>query len=76
MAQLSLYIDEETLKKIETAAKLEDISVSKYVVRKLNETMSLSWPQSYEQLFGSIQDESFAVDRASEFSADSQREAL
>lgn len=38
MPQLSLYIDEKTLKKIETGAKMEHLSISKYVVRKLDKT--------------------------------------
>jgi len=76
MPQLSLYIDEETLHKLETAAKLENLSISKYVVQKLNETMSASWPTGYEKLFGSIQDRSFDIDSPRDFSADSPRESL
>ena len=76
MPQLSLYIDEDTLHKLEAAAKLENVSISKYVVQRLNEAMSSSWPQSYEKLFGSIQDESFQIDRQVDFSADSARESL
>lgn len=76
MPQLSLYIDEETLRKLETAAKLENLSISKYVVQKLNETMSASWPNGYADLFGSIRDDSFDVTPPPEFSTDSPREAL
>ena len=76
MPQLSLYIDEETLRKLETAAKIEHLSISKYVVRKLNESMSASWPNGYEKLFGSIKDESFDLDAPRDFSADSPRETL
>jgi len=59
MAQLSLYIDEITLKKIELAAKIENISVSKFVTRRMNETLKDSWPDKYANLFGSITDETF-----------------
>ena len=76
MPQLSLYIDEETLRKVEIAAGLESVSISKYVVRKLNETLNSSWPQGYETLFGSIQDESFRISELLDFAADSQRETL
>jgi hypothetical protein len=34
MPQLSLYIDEETLKRIEAGADAENLSLSKYVVKK------------------------------------------
>lgn len=76
MAQLSLYIDEETLRRVETAARLENVSVSKYVVRKLNESMSVSWPQNYEKLFGSVQDTSFAAERPKDFENDAPRERM
>lgn len=76
MPQLSLYIDEETLRKLETAAKLENLSISKYVVQKLNETMSASWPDGFEHLFGSIQDQSFDINPPPDFAADTPREAL
>jgi len=59
MAQLSLYIDEKTLKKIELAAKIENISISKYVTKKLNDSLKDSWPDKYDSLFGSITDETF-----------------
>jgi hypothetical protein len=76
MPQLSLYIDEETLRKLETAARLENLSLSKYVVQKLNESMNTSWPHNYEKLFGSIVDETFETDRPDDFAHDSSREQL
>ncbi len=76
MPQLSLYIDETTLKKIETAAKFEQVSISKYVVRKLNESMSKSWPENYQDLYGSVADESFIAERTKDFSDDILREEL
>lgn len=76
MPQLSLYIDERTLKRLQTAAKLENVSVSKYVVRKLSETMDTSWPENYQKLFGAVEDETFEVDREASFDADLPRERL
>lgn len=76
MPQLSLYIDERTLKRLQTAAKLENVSVSKYVVRKLSETMDTSWPENYQKLFGAIDDETFQVERVPSFDADVPRERL
>ncbi len=76
MPQLSLYIDEETLKKVETAARMEHLSISKYVVGKLKESMNKAWPESYENLFGSIDDISFAAEREADFSSDTERENL
>ena len=76
MPQLSLYIDETTLHKIETAAKLEQVSISKYVVRKLNESMFNAWPDNYKNLYGSIDDDTFGVEREKDSSNDIKRESL
>ena len=76
MPQLSLYIDEGTLRKIEAAARIEKLSISKYVVRKLNEALSSSWPSNYEKLFGAIDDEGFELGPPADFSQDAKRETL
>lgn len=78
MPQLSLYIDAETLAKIEAAAKIKNTSVSKWVTERLKEDLSYSWPSNYESIFGSIQDESFDVVPAENFAfmQDIERETL
>ena len=76
MPQLSLYIDENTLNKIEIGAKLEHLSISKYVVRKLNESMSNAWPENYQKLYGVMDDNSFSVEKIKDFSNDIKRESL
>lgn len=76
MPQLSLYIDENTLNKIEMGAKIEHLSISKYVVRKLNESFSNAWPKNYNDLYGSINDETFKIDKINDFSNDCTRESL
>ena len=76
MPQLSLYIDEKTLKKISLAAKIENLSISKFVVKKLNEAMHDSWPENYGELFGSITDETFGRNDQLCFEDDTPREAL
>jgi hypothetical protein len=62
MPQVSLYIDEETLKRIEIAAKTEHLSLSKYVSLKLRGSLADQWPERYGELFGSITDTSFAAE--------------
>ena len=62
MPQVSLYIDENTLKRIEVAAKTERVSLSKYVSRKLRASLDDQWPEHFDKLFGAISDESFAVE--------------
>ena len=76
MPQLSLYIDEKTLRELETAAKIEKSSISKYVVKKLQESMRGQWPENFDSLFGSINDESFVIDKNLNFNNDTPREKL
>ncbi len=76
MPQLSLYIDENTLSKIEIGAKFENLSISKYVVRKLNESMSNAWPENYQNLYGAMDDNSYSVEKIKDFSNDIKRESL
>jgi hypothetical protein len=59
MPQLSVYIDKETLSKVEAQSRLDDVSVSKLVVSALNEYLSNNWPKNYVNLFGAIKDETF-----------------
>ncbi len=76
MPQLSLYIDGATLKKLEKAAKIEQLSVSRFAVKKLNEVLNATWPEHYCELFGSIKDESFSVSKSNSFTDDIARELL
>ena len=76
MPQLSLYMDAETLSKIETAAKINNISISKWVSERLKESLANKWSDNYFTLFGSINDESFCVEKIEGFSTDIERENL
>lgn len=76
MPQLSLYIDEETLKKVTVAARIENVSISKFVVKKLNESMHDSWPSNFEKIFGSITDDTFTIADDISFEHDTKRESL
>ena len=76
MPQLSLYIDKETLKKLKIAARIEHLSISKYAVKKLNESIHTQWPDHYDDLYGSVEDSSFVAERNVSFSNDAVREEL
>ena len=75
MPQLSLYIDEKTLQQLEIAAKIEHLSISKYAVKKLNESMHIKWPDHFDDLYGAVKDDTFSVENNS-FNDDSTREDL
>lgn len=76
MPQLSLYIDENTLKKIELAAKIENTSISRLVVKKLNESFKDKWPENFDKLFGSITDNTFDIPNELNYESDIEKEGL
>ncbi|TGN07227.1 CopG family transcriptional regulator [Leptospira ilyithenensis] len=76
MPQLSLYIDQETLKKIESAAKKEKVSISQWVKGKLQNSFEKKWPENYFMLYGAIDDDSFQQTKFPDFKADVPREFL
>lgn len=76
MPQLSLYLDEKTLKMVQQAAKLSRISVSKWVANQLKAQLCSEWPQEYFKLFGSVTDPSFKAPKAMTTADDIPRETL
>lgn len=76
MSQLSLYIDENTLNKIEQVAAIEHISISKWVSSKLKNILNNSWPKHYFELFGSIDDSTFNKPEQLKLDDDNRRETL
>jgi hypothetical protein len=76
MPQISLYIDQQTLKKIESAAERQHISISRWVADQIRAKIEPIYPKGYEDLFGSITDESFIEPGEVAFSSDTQRESL
>ena len=75
MPQISLYVDKETLSRIERAANKEKMSISKWVGRSLKKAIKDDYPKGYFELFGSISDDSFKIEKLS-FKNDSKRESL
>ena len=59
MPQLSLYLDEITLRDVVVRAKLNNVSVSKFVSTVLINYFSNKWPDGYQNIFGSIDDDTF-----------------
>jgi len=76
MPQISLYIDEPTLKKIETAARKQRLSISKWVAQQLRARIDPVYPIHYEDLFGSISDDSFQRPKEPAWDSDITREGL
>ncbi|GAB1455627.1 hypothetical protein MASR2M48_09340 [Spirochaetota bacterium] len=59
MPQISLYIDEKTLRKVEDAAMRQNTSISKWVAEQIRSKIEPKYPIDYETLFGSINDDTF-----------------
>ena len=76
MPQISLYIDEETLRRIEKAAEAEKTSISKWVGTQLKKTLQTTYTEDFLNLFGSIKDEQFISPTREPFEKDTERESL
>ncbi|TXJ08733.1 MAG: hypothetical protein E6Q25_04725 [Acinetobacter sp.] len=75
MPQISLYIDADTLQKVEYAAKQQHLSISKWVANQIKAKVEPVYPQEFYALFGSIQDDTF-VRPEQPRTQDSPREVL
>lgn len=76
MPQISLYIDETTLKKVENAALKQHVSISKWVAQQIRSRVEPIYPKDFEKLFGSISDETFKRPNEISLSMDVKRESL
>ena len=76
MPQVSLYLNKKTYTKVRRAAEAESISLSKWVSKKLDQTIAAEWPDGFNELFGCIRDDSFKVPRRETFILDAPRDSL
>ncbi len=76
MAQLTIYLDDSSIKMIEDAAAREKSSVSGWVKKRLVQSLEDQWPPGYFNLFGSLGENDLIVPPAPEFSQDAPRESL
>lgn len=76
MPQISLYIDEKTLRGVEKAASEEQISLSKWVVKRIQSQLKPTYPDNYASLFGSLSDDQLSRPDQLSFQSDSHRESL
>ena len=76
MAQHTIYLDDNTVKKIGQAARKEHISVSRWVKKHLLFSFSYQWPAHYESLFGSLKDSGLERPAQPDFKDNSRHEKL
>jgi hypothetical protein len=70
MPQISLYIDEMTLKTLEKRAKQDNTSISKWVGEKINKSIRDEYPQGFFDLFGSLKNVEFELPFRGKFEDD------
>jgi hypothetical protein len=76
VAQLTVYIDETTRKKIEQAARAAKSSVSQWVKNKLTQAIECDWPADYFSVFGSLSADDLESPESLTFEGDHPRESL
>lgn len=77
MAQLTIYIDDETRRGIEQAARASGMSVSGWVKERLTRSLRSEWPEGYfENVIGSLADDDIQRPEALPESLDVPREEL
>lgn len=69
MARLSLYLENEKMDALRKKAALANTSLSKYVVKLIDDDATGGWPDGYWDLFGSIEDETFCEPKELSFAA-------
>ncbi len=77
MGQVTIYLEEGVLKEIRAAARREQLSVSRWVRRRLEGSLRDAWPEGYFDLFGALAHEGrFKRPPQPLFSKDVRREKL
>ena len=76
MSQLTIYVDDKTLKKIEGAARREKTSISKWAREHLAAAADGSWPDTFIATFGSLRGSDLRRPPQGRFSDDLPRAKL
>jgi hypothetical protein len=74
MPQVSLYIDLDTLRRVEKRAQQDEVSVSKWVGTCIKKSISDEYPESFLKLCGALKDVPFEIPPQGKFENDSLRE--
>lgn len=74
MAQLTIYLDEETERRLKSAAQSAGMSLSRWVASVIREKTETAWPQSVLDLAGAWPDFPTAEELRQSQPTDSPRE--
>ncbi len=76
MARLTVYLDEETKRRIQRAARHAEVSVSQWVRREIAAALQPRWPAGYFEVFGSLKGSEMKRPVQLRFGSDARRESL
>ncbi len=76
MPQMTIYIDAETARRVERAARKTGTSVSAWVKERLTEALDDKWPPGYFDLFGKLADSGLERPVQPRMILDAKRESL
>jgi len=76
MGQVTIYIDEETEKKMIASAKAKKLSKSRWVTEVIREKVAKEWPASVRELAGSWEDFPSAEELRADIGQDTKCEVL
>jgi len=76
MAQLTVYIDQETIQKIEHAAAESSVSVSRWVRDTIQAALKDQWPSSFSRLFGVLAGTDFEEPEELDYEKEVPRETI
>jgi hypothetical protein len=76
MAQMTIYLDDETAARVERAARTAKSSVSAWIKERLTEALDERWPAGYFDLFGSLKDAGLERPAQPEPHTDAKRDPL
>ena len=76
MGQVTIYLDPETERKMQTMVKQSGMSKSKWVANLIREKTTDVWPENIKQLAGAWKDLPSAEEIRKELGQDLERESL
>jgi hypothetical protein len=73
---MTIYMDDDTIKKVEKSANKEKTSISKWVRRRITEYLNRDWPSSFISSLGSLREDELAEPGEIDFTHDHDRDPL
>ncbi len=76
MTQISIQLDESTLKALESTAERNNTSVSDWIKDRICQELKQEWPENYFSLFGVLDEEDLSEPPEIPFEQEAKREEL